>query len=140
MSNSTYILRRINELNKTGVLDARQTVQALATVQSQVQLGKRVSLAHIGISDDVLYGREPEQEDKTIHDETFEFIVDYKRKHDGNSPPYRTIMKKFGLASTSAVSARIDKLIADGRLRRNPDRQRSGVIEVVGGKWDYHGI
>ena len=66
-------------------------------------------------------------------DRVFEFIVRYKKIHDGNSPTIREIGDMCGISSTSVVSFHLDMLVKDGLIRRDDLLTRS--IEVVGGKW-----
>jgi hypothetical protein len=68
----------------------------------------------------------------------FDFIVWYKREHDGNSPVMREIGGGTGVTSTSMVSFYLDQLVAMGLIRR-PERFSSGNIEIVGGKWEFEG-
>jgi SOS-response transcriptional repressor LexA len=68
----------------------------------------------------------------------FDFIVAYKREHDGNSPTIREIMLACGISSTSMVVFYLNKLERRGIIRRPEPvfgaRYANG-IEVVGGKW-----
>lgn len=61
----------------------------------------------------------------------FNFIIDYKTRNGGNSPPYRKIARGVGLASTSTVKTHLDTLEELGLVERDED----GGIVVVGGKW-----
>jgi SOS-response transcriptional repressor LexA len=67
----------------------------------------------------------------------FEFILEYKTAHDGNSPTYREMMAATGLTTTSMVAWHLEKLEAEGRIERPQQVGNSRVIEVVGGEWCY---
>jgi hypothetical protein len=82
-----------------------------------------------------LYYGEPPKSQKV-----FDFIVAYKREHDGNSPTMREIMVGCKVSSTSMVSFYLDQLVAMGFIRR-PEREMGNFsaanIEVVGGEWSF---
>lgn len=63
-------------------------------------------------------------------EDVYKAIVEYKIKHDGNSPTYEQLMDIVDTTSKAIVHHRIGILCADGRLRR-----RNRRIEVVGGRW-----
>jgi SOS-response transcriptional repressor LexA len=63
-------------------------------------------------------------------DEVYDFIVEYKTKHEGNSPSFAEIMEGCQLNSTSQVNYYLDQLEIEGRIRRD------GVKSIyIGGKW-----
>jgi SOS-response transcriptional repressor LexA len=62
----------------------------------------------------------------------FSFIVEYKSKHDGNSPTFKEIMIGVGFATTSHVSYWMERLKKSGRISYSSDRRS---IEVKGGVW-----
>lgn len=66
----------------------------------------------------------------------FEFIVDYKRAHDGNSPTSREIVEGAGISSTSVVHYHLGALEREGKIRLGDSKSRR--IEVVGGEWQWH--
>jgi SOS-response transcriptional repressor LexA len=68
----------------------------------------------------------------------FQYIVQVKRNRDGNSPSMREIMEACGITSSSVMSHILDLLEKEGRIRRRRFG-RSRSIEVVGGKWEFHG-
>jgi len=71
-------------------------------------------------------------------EQVFEFIVDYKRSHDGCAPSFEEIMDGVeGLSSTSVVSYWLDKLEADERIEMTAGQNRS--IRVSDGRWEYEG-
>lgn len=63
----------------------------------------------------------------------FNFIVKFKRAHDGNSPSLRQIADTFG-HSTSTVNYHLRLLETFGLLQLGGDGQ-SRMISVVGGTW-----
>jgi len=72
----------------------------------------------------------------------YDFIVDYKRSHDGNSPTFREIMQDCNITSTSMVLYYLKKLEKKGLVRRPepPIGSRYAVkIEIVGGEWSFNG-
>lgn len=62
----------------------------------------------------------------------FDFIVSYKRSHDGNSPTLRQIMDACGITSTSVASYALRGLARAGKIRILPGSQ--GIV-VIGGCW-----
>ena len=70
--------------------------------------------------------------------DVYEFIVTYKREHDGNSPTIRTIGEACGISSTSVVHNLLVRLAMRGWIRRPEPRigtRYAENIEVIGGKW-----
>ncbi|MBW8034859.1 MAG: hypothetical protein FVQ79_04235 [Planctomycetes bacterium] len=65
-----------------------------------------------------------------------DFIIEYKRNHDGCSPTTRQIMKHCDISSTSVAAYHLNVLEHLGKIRRSPDRHKLN-IEVIGGIWDY---
>ncbi len=66
------------------------------------------------------------------------FIVAYKQQHDGCAPVVREIMRGMQFSTSSLVSFYLERLEAQGRIRRVPgagDGSRPGGIMVVGGQW-----
>lgn len=65
-----------------------------------------------------------------------DFIIAYKREHDGLSPTYREMVRALGegFNSTSMIHYNIRKLIVAGKIRIN---FHSRGIEVIGGSWHY---
>lgn len=83
-------------------------------------------------------GRKPGQSrGKKFDLEVFQFIVTYKRSHDGNSPTLREIGDTFGLHSTSYIDYILKKLERNGLIELS--RVRARQIVVVGGVWNYIG-
>lgn len=65
----------------------------------------------------------------------YEFIVQFKIEHDGNSPTYREIMAATGLSSSSTVAYYLNQLEEAGFIIRSMQGGNSRVIEVPGGFW-----
>lgn len=68
----------------------------------------------------------------------FQFIIDYKRKHDGNSPTLREIMEANAISSSSAMRHILKQMEEQGSIIYGQDGD-SRSIQVVGGQWNYHG-
>ena len=66
-------------------------------------------------------------------DRAYNYIVDFKRLHDGNSPTMREIADELKPCSTSQVKFYLDRLEAMEKIRRRLGR--ACAIEVIGGKW-----
>lgn len=64
----------------------------------------------------------------------FEFIIAFKKSHDGNSPTVREIAEGCGISSTSVVTYYLGRLEEEGRITR-PDLGTACSIEVPGGRW-----
>ncbi len=65
----------------------------------------------------------------------FDFIVQFKKEHDGNSPTNREIMDACKISSTSVVSYYLDLLVKAGLINRCGAPGASRMIEVAGGHW-----
>ena len=65
-------------------------------------------------------------------DTIYAYIIEHKAQHDGLAPTIRDICDVCAISSTSVAAYYLDKLQAQGKIRRC-----YGVpgIEVVGGKW-----
>lgn len=63
----------------------------------------------------------------------YEFIVDYKQDHDGNSPTVREIGEMLGIESTSMVVYYLRQLEELDLILVGSARSRA--IQVVGGQW-----
>ncbi len=63
----------------------------------------------------------------------FEFLVEYKRQHDGNTPSTRESAEACCL-STSGVNYHLTWLELEDRIRVSRDGRRS--VEIVGGMWE----
>lgn len=90
--------------------------------------GKSIERGYTYCSQDCFYRR-----GEIGLDEMFDFIVSYKRKHDGNSPTIRILAKELGYSSTSLVFDRLSKLEDAGKIRVGGGKARS--IEVIGGEY-----
>jgi SOS-response transcriptional repressor LexA len=75
---------------------------------------------------------------KPMVEHVYDFIVSYKKSHDGNSPTIREIGEACGISSTSVVSYWLHRLESRGLIRRPEPtigNRFATKIEVVGGKW-----
>lgn len=63
-----------------------------------------------------------------------DYIITYKREHDGNSPSLRQMMTACRVTSTSNMSYILADLQKGGQIVVNPG---SRGIEVIGGRWSY---
>ena len=71
----------------------------------------------------------------------YEYIVQYKRDHDGLSPTYEQIMQNCGIASKSTVGYKLRRLEDDGliRLLRNEKNYVQGIM-VNRGRWSLSDV
>jgi repressor LexA len=67
--------------------------------------------------------------------QVFNYIVEYKRENDGNSPTIRDICAAVGFSSTSYVNYILEKLEHFEFIMR--DKAKSRGISVIGGHWSY---
>jgi len=67
-----------------------------------------------------------------------QYIIDYKRTHDGNSPTVREIMDANGVSSSSAMHYILLEMEDSGMIRFGSAFE-SRSIQVVGGQWTYNG-
>jgi len=67
-----------------------------------------------------------------------EFIIQYKREHEGASPSFREICAGCYLASVSTVKYHLEELERTGRIERDEDNPNRN-IRVPGGEWVYRG-
>jgi len=65
----------------------------------------------------------------------FEFIVNYKCAHDGQSPTVREIADGLNIPSTSVVHFHLRKLEELGTIEITAGQSRG--IRVPGGRWVY---
>ena len=70
-------------------------------------------------------------------DRLFEFIVQHKQEHDGNSPSIREMADGIKSLSTSYVHYLLVKLSREGRIRLGQPHT-SRQVEVVGGAWSIN--
>lgn len=71
-----------------------------------------------------------------MREDVYQFIVRFKRAHDGNSPSMDMIAAALYVGKTTAYY-HVRMLEKEGRLRRTDGVKRS--IEVVGGRWELEG-
>lgn len=67
-------------------------------------------------------------------DKVYDFIVAYKKKHDGNSPTHEEIKDAVGLKSKSSVNWHLSQLVKAGLIEM-PHYGGTRFIAVVGGRW-----
>lgn len=72
---------------------------------------------------------------RTSRQRIYDYIVEYKRGHDGNSPSLREIGEACHLV-ISVVKSHLDRLERDGWINRISKESRG--IEVVGGQWQLY--
>lgn len=60
--------------------------------------------------------RQARKRSKKDYMEVYQFIIDYKRDNDGNSPSYREIGEACKISSSSNVKHAIDRLIEIGKI------------------------
>lgn len=63
----------------------------------------------------------------------YEFIVGWKKNHDGNSPTHREIMAGCKISSTSVVAYYLQNLEDAGLIEISRANCRN--LRVVGGQW-----
>jgi SOS-response transcriptional repressor LexA len=68
-----------------------------------------------------------------------DFIIEYKRNHDGCAPVIRLIMQAMNFKTPSVITYYLNILESQGKIRRvyddDRDAAQSGGIMVVGGTW-----
>ncbi len=69
----------------------------------------------------------------TRADDVFWFIVEWKRKHDGNTPTLRQIALGCGMKAVSQAFDTVARLERTGRVRKCG----RGLVEIVGGDWKF---
>jgi SOS-response transcriptional repressor LexA len=69
------------------------------------------------------------------NEDIYNFIVEFKKANDGNSPSLRNICDALGINSTSLVQNRLFELEEEGKIVCNATIPR--FINVVGGKWAF---
>ncbi len=65
----------------------------------------------------------------------YQYIVQHKREHDGNSPSIREIMGACEIPSPSVAKYYLDIMETRNMIRRGDDKGKSRRIEVIGGAW-----
>jgi predicted transcriptional regulator len=68
-----------------------------------------------------------------IRQQIYDFIVQFKAEHDGNSPSIREMAEKFE-RSTNTINYDLSYLDAMGLIERG-EKGESRMIKVVGAKW-----
>lgn len=67
-----------------------------------------------------------------------EFVIDYKRRHDGLSPTARELQAAFDIRSLSTVATLLDELVENGALMPIERNGRVVSYRVSGGKWVHN--
>lgn len=75
------------------------------------------------------------QQQKKTRDQIFDFIVQYKQTHDGNSPTTREIADACYLSSLTTVRHHLMNLELENRLRIADEGHYQ--FEIVGSHWEY---
>lgn len=70
---------------------------------------------------------------KHDRDRVYDFIVAWKKAHDGNSPSIRQLTDECNTGSTSVTAHILEKLESEGRIKVE-DRQARQIV-VIGGEW-----
>lgn len=65
----------------------------------------------------------------------YEFILTFKKSHDGNSPTIREIKEYCDISTTSLVEYYIEQLVEEGRIILS-EEMGSRRIMVPGGEWN----
>jgi SOS-response transcriptional repressor LexA len=69
------------------------------------------------------------------HSDVYEFILKFKRDHDGEAPTVLEIGKACGINSTSAVRHVLDSLDLLGMIKCNYGQGKSRMISIPGARW-----
>jgi SOS-response transcriptional repressor LexA len=64
----------------------------------------------------------------------YDFIVAFKREHDGNAPTIREIARAAGYKTTSTTNYHLQMLERLGKISFQAEG-RSRMIVVIGGEW-----
>lgn len=70
----------------------------------------------------------------TTRDKVYDYIVEYKRTHDGNSPTLYEIVDNTPCSSTSHAKHHLLKLKKEGLIMLGNDKSARAIF-VVGGEW-----
>ena len=75
--------------------------------------------------------------DRPIYDiqQIFNWIVEYKTQHDGNSPTHRELMRACHMSSLSVVAYTLRRLERAGKITLAGQRAQTRRIVVIGGEW-----
>lgn len=73
----------------------------------------------------------PMQQQYPVQRQLYEYILEFKAEHDGNSPSRRQMADRFN-ASTSVVTYWLEALALHGFIRIGNGAR---MIEVIGAKW-----
>lgn len=67
--------------------------------------------------------------------QVFDFIVAFKRTHDGNSPSVAEIREGCSMSSSSTVKYHLNNLVQHGLIECDYGKGKSRMITVCGGRW-----
>jgi len=66
--------------------------------------------------------------------DVLQFIISFKRLHNGDSPTLREICEACGVSSSSVAKHILNRLANAGLITQEPGTSR---ISVIGGSWEY---
>ena len=66
------------------------------------------------------------------YDQIYDFIVGFKKAHNGNSPTFRQIGDAVGVRSSSMVNTYLDRMVTRGMIERKGSIR---MIEIPGSRW-----
>jgi hypothetical protein len=69
----------------------------------------------------------------------FDWIVEYKRTHDGNSPTLREMMRACKISSLSVAYNQLRRLERAGLIRFIGGPSKPRCLAIVGGEWRMNG-
>ena len=69
---------------------------------------------------------------KSTYDDLFEFIIRFKKAHDGVGPTIQEICNQFGWASKNTGAHALDRLVEQGRITLG---EGARMIFVKDGEW-----
>jgi SOS-response transcriptional repressor LexA len=70
-----------------------------------------------------------------MHSQVYEFILKFKRAHDGVAPTFLEIGRGCGINSTSAVRHVLDSLDLLGMIKCDYRNGKSRMITIPGARW-----
>lgn len=70
-----------------------------------------------------------------IHFSVYEFILKFKKAHDGVAPTVSEIGEACGVSSTSMVRRHLNSLVLFGMIEVDYSKGKSRMISVPGARW-----
>lgn len=67
-----------------------------------------------------------------LYDQIYDFAMEFKINHNGNSPTIREIGDAVGVSSTSMVSRYLDRMVSRGLIERGG---KFRMIIIPGSRW-----